>query len=97
MHAVRKSEEKYQCHNDKIEQQDGGIDGYLLFISFDDSPIMLQYHYHIYNVLFGEEEGMRRCNRTGQVLLKDYYVTNVKKPTKEEISEYIKDIRQKKK
>ena len=43
------------------------------------------------------EGGISRCNRTGQVLLKDYYVTNVKKPTKEEISKHIKDIRGNKK
>ncbi len=48
------------------------------------------------DVAVGEfiEEGIRRCNKTRQILLKDYYVTNVKKPTNEEISKYIKDIRQ---
>ena len=39
------------------------------------------------------EEGIRRCNKTGQVLLKDYYVTNVKKPSEVEISEYLGQIR----
>jgi hypothetical protein len=43
------------------------------------------------------EEGIRRCNRTEEFLLNEYYVTNVKKPTEEEISRYLKDIRQHKK
>jgi hypothetical protein len=40
------------------------------------------------------EEGIRRCNRMGEILTVDYYVTNVKKPTKREISKYLRDIRQ---
>jgi hypothetical protein len=47
------------------------------------------------HVAVGEviEEGIRRCNRTGEILFVDYYVTNVKKPTKREISRYLRDIR----
>jgi hypothetical protein len=51
------------------------------------------------DVAVGEviEEGIRQCNRTEEFLLSDYYVTNVNKPTEEEISRYLKDIRQHKK
>jgi len=47
------------------------------------------------HVAVGEviEEGIRRCNRMGEILFVDYYVTNVKKPTKGEISGYLRDIR----
>jgi len=37
------------------------------------------------------EEGIRQCNRMEEVLSTDYYVTNVKKPVKEEISKYLED------
>jgi len=49
------------------------------------------------DVAVGEviEEGIRRSNRMGEILFFDYYVTNVKKPTKEEISKYLSDIRRK--
>ena len=49
------------------------------------------------DVAVGEviEEGIRRSNRMGEILFVDYYVTNVKKPTKEEISKYLSDIRRK--
>jgi hypothetical protein len=39
------------------------------------------------------EEGIRRCNRLAEVLSVDYYVTNVKKPTKREILRYFREIR----
>ena len=39
------------------------------------------------------EEGIRRCNRMGEILFVDYYVTNVKKPTKGEISRYLRNVR----
>jgi hypothetical protein len=47
------------------------------------------------HVAVGEliEEGIRRCNRKGAILFVDYYVTNVKKPTKGEISRYLRDIK----
>jgi len=47
------------------------------------------------HVAVGEviEDGIRRCNRIGEILFVDYYVTNVKKPTKGEISRYLRDIR----
>ena len=47
------------------------------------------------DVAVGEviEEGIRRCNRKSEVLLIDYYVTNVKKPTKLEILKYLREIR----
>ncbi len=41
------------------------------------------------------EEGIRQCNKMGEVLLGDYYVTNTKRPTKGEISSYLRDIRRK--
>jgi hypothetical protein len=46
------------------------------------------------HVAVGEviEEGIRRCNRMGEILFVHYYVTNVKKPTKGEISRYLRDI-----
>jgi len=46
------------------------------------------------DVAVGEviEEGIWQCNRRGQVLSKDYYVTNVKKPTKEKILKYLQDV-----
>ena len=51
------------------------------------------------DVAVGEviENGIRRSNRMGEFLLNDYYVTNVKKPTKEEISRFLRDIRPHKK
>ena len=39
------------------------------------------------------EEGIDRCNRKREVLSRDYYVTNVKKPAQEEILEYLKEIK----
>jgi hypothetical protein len=33
------------------------------------------------------------CNRRSEFLFPDYYVTNVKKPTPEEISKYLEEIR----
>lgn len=47
------------------------------------------------DVAVGEviEEGIRRCNRVGEILFVDYFVTNVKKPTQREISRYLRDIR----
>jgi len=42
------------------------------------------------------EEGIRQCNRVGEILLSDYYVTNVKKPTREDILKYLTKIRRKK-
>jgi hypothetical protein len=42
------------------------------------------------------EGGIRRCNKLGEILSVDYYVTNVKKPTKTEISRYLGEIRENK-
>jgi hypothetical protein len=42
------------------------------------------------------EEGIRRCDKLGEILLVEYYVTNVKKPTKREISRYLSEIRENK-
>ena len=39
------------------------------------------------------EKGIRECNRVGEFLFFHYYVTNVKKPTNEEILEYLEEIR----
>jgi hypothetical protein len=39
------------------------------------------------------EEGISECNTMGEFLSPDYYVTNVKKPTPEEISKYLEEIR----
>ena len=39
------------------------------------------------------EEGISECNKMSEFLFTDYYVTNVKKPTPEEISKYLEEIR----
>jgi hypothetical protein len=39
------------------------------------------------------EEGISECNKTGEFLFLHYYVTNVKKPTHEEISKYLVKVR----
>ncbi len=46
------------------------------------------------DVAVGEvvEEGITECNKMGDLLFHDYYVTNVKKPTHEEISKYLEEI-----
>jgi len=53
------------------------------------------------DVAVGEiiEEGINECNNTdiGEFLSVDYYVTNVGKPTYEEISDYLEEIRHKEK
>lgn len=38
------------------------------------------------------EESIRECNKMSEFLCFDYYVTNVKKPTPEEISKYLEEI-----
>jgi len=38
------------------------------------------------------EEGITECNKMGELLFHDYYVTNVKKPTPEEISKYLEGM-----
>ena len=47
------------------------------------------------DVAIGEviEEGISECNRMGEFLFIRYYVTNVKKPTCEEILKYFEEIR----
>jgi len=46
------------------------------------------------DVAVGEviEEGISVCNKMSEFLFPDYYVTNVKKPTREEISKYLEKI-----
>jgi hypothetical protein len=46
------------------------------------------------DVAVGEviEKGISECNKTSEFLFLDYYVTNVKKPTQEEISKYLEEI-----
>jgi hypothetical protein len=39
------------------------------------------------------EEGISECNKIGEFLSIDYYVTNVGKPTDEEISDYLEEIK----
>ena len=39
------------------------------------------------------EEGISECNKMNEFLICHYYVTNVKKPTSEEISKYLEEIR----
>lgn len=39
------------------------------------------------------EEGISECNKMGEFLSPDYYVTNAKKPAPEEISKYLEEIR----
>jgi hypothetical protein len=48
------------------------------------------------DVAVGEviERGIRECNKMSEFLGHDYYVTNVKKPTPEEISKYLEEISQ---
>jgi hypothetical protein len=38
------------------------------------------------------EKGISECNKRSEFLFPDYYVTNVKKPTHEEISKYLEEI-----
>ena len=38
------------------------------------------------------EEGIKECNKMDEFLYFHYYVTNIKKPTKEEISKYLGEI-----
>jgi len=38
------------------------------------------------------EEGISECNKMSEFLFPDYYVTNVKKPTPDEISKYLEEI-----
>ena len=47
------------------------------------------------DVAVGEviEEGISECNKMSEFLFPDYYVTNVKKPTPEEISKYLEEIK----
>jgi hypothetical protein len=51
------------------------------------------------DVAVGEviEEGISECNKVNEFLFPDYYVTNVKKPTPEEISKYLEEISHRKK
>lgn len=46
------------------------------------------------DVAVGEviEEGISECNKMSEFLFPDYYVTNVKTPTPEEISKYLEEI-----
>ena len=46
------------------------------------------------DVAVGEviEEGISECNKMSEFLFLDYYVTNVRKPTPEEISKYLEEI-----
>jgi hypothetical protein len=46
------------------------------------------------DVAVGEviEEGISECDKMSEFLFPDYYVTNVKKPTHEEISKYLEEI-----
>ena len=39
------------------------------------------------------EEGIEECNKVGNFIYFHYYVTNVSKPTKEEIIEYLKELK----
>jgi hypothetical protein len=39
------------------------------------------------------EEGISECNNIGQFLSLHYYVTNVKKPTSGEISDYLEEMK----
>jgi hypothetical protein len=51
------------------------------------------------DVAVGEviEGGISECNKTNEFLFPDYYVTNAKKPTPEEISKYLEEISQREK
>lgn len=43
------------------------------------------------------EEAISECNKSGEFLSLDYYVTNVRKPTHKEISKYLKEIKHREK
>ena len=43
------------------------------------------------------EEGIGECNKIGEFLFLDYYVTNVGKPTYEEVSNYLEEIKHREK
>jgi len=63
-------------------------------ISFEATYVMIGILIPM-DVAVGEviEQGISECNKTGEFLFPDYYVTNVKKPTPEEISKYLEEIK----
>jgi hypothetical protein len=82
-------EEGFKGSSDKYESAIEEID---FGTNYAMMGILVPMHVAVGEVI---EEGIRRCNRKGEILLVDYYVTNVKKPTKGEISRYLRDISQK--
>ena len=62
-------------------------------ISFESTYAMIRILIPL-DVAVGEviEEGISECNKMSEFLSLDYYVTNVKKPTQEEISKYLEEI-----
>jgi hypothetical protein len=62
-------------------------------ISFEATYVMIGILIPM-DVAVGEviEQGMSECNKGSEFLFPDYYVTNVKKPTAEEISKYLEEI-----
>ena len=69
-------------YESEIEEIDFGINYAMI-------GILVPMHVAVGEVI---EEGIRRCNRNVEILFVDYYVTNVKRPTKGEISKYLRDI-----
>jgi hypothetical protein len=82
-------EEGFKGSSDKYESEIEEID---FGTNYAMMGILVPMHVAVGEVI---EEGIRRCNRKGEILLVDYYVTNVKKPTKGEISRYLRDISRK--
>jgi hypothetical protein len=82
-------EEGFKGSSDKYESE---IEEINFGTNYAMMGILVSMHVAVGEVI---EEGIRRCNRKGEILLVDYYVTNVKKPTKGEISRYLRDISRK--
>ena len=76
---------KYVCmkHNSEIEE-----------INFQKNysivKILISMDVAVGNII---EEGIEECNKVGNFIYFHYYVTNVSKPTKEEIIEYLKELK----
>ena len=80
-------EEGFKGSSDKYESE---IEEINFGTNYAMMGILVPMHVAVGEVI---EEGIRRCNRKVEILFVDYYVTNVKKPTKGEISRYLRDIR----
>jgi hypothetical protein len=80
-------EEGFKGSSDEYETE---IEEINIGTNYAKMGILVPMHVAVGEVI---EQGIRRCNRMGEILFVDYYVTNVRKPTKREISRYLRDIR----